>query len=188
MAVRPAATCTRSRGEQPPRRAAGGGSACSARRLNDWTRRRRTLAGPAQATLPSAIKPIAEREIPATSIILFPVRASARQALQAAMTAAGVETLIHYPVPLNEQRHSPRIPHNRVRSPLAPRGELLLPLHPGLRTLIFNASSLRRPHEHRACPLKLSEGGAWSRDCAHHRRRRLHRSHLAERLLEDGHR
>lgn len=100
--------------------------------LNDWTRRRRTLAGLYRQTLPSAIKPIAERD-PGHVYHLFPVRASARQALQAAMTAAGVETLIHYPVPLNEQAAFAAYPSQPC--PVAARAarELLsLPLHPGL--------------------------------------------------------
>jgi dTDP-3-amino-3,4,6-trideoxy-alpha-D-glucose transaminase len=101
-------------------------------RLAEWTRRRRELAARYRRTLPSAITPVTERES-GHVYHLFPVRAPARQALQAAMSAAGVETLIHYPVPLNEQAAFAAFPSPQC--PVAARAarELLsLPLHPGL--------------------------------------------------------
>lgn len=100
--------------------------------LAEWTRRRRALAAAYRRMLPSAIRPVMERD-PGHVYHLFPVRASARQALQTAMTAAGVETLIHYPVPLNEQPAFAAYPAQQC--PVAARAtrELLsLPLHPGL--------------------------------------------------------
>jgi dTDP-4-amino-4,6-dideoxygalactose transaminase len=100
--------------------------------LREWTRRRRELAGVYRRTLPSAITPITERDR-GHVYHLFPVRAPARPALQAALTAAGIETLIHYPVPLNEQAAFAAYP--APQCPVAARaaGELLsLPLHPGL--------------------------------------------------------
>jgi len=101
--------------------------------LSDWTRRRRELAGQYRRSLPFGIVPILERDH-GHVYHLFPVRTAGRQGLQASMTAAGVETLIHYPVPLNEQ---PAFAACRaLECPVASRAtrELLsLPLHPGLQ-------------------------------------------------------
>jgi dTDP-4-amino-4,6-dideoxygalactose transaminase len=66
---------------------------------------------------------------------LFPIRSARRDALQAALAAAGVETLIHYPIPLSRQ---PAFAHLGVRDRCVAAddaaGSLLsLPLHPRLR-------------------------------------------------------
>ena len=99
--------------------------------LGEWTRRRRQLAADYRRSLPG-VRAIAERD-PGHVYHLFPIRVSRREEFQAAMTAAGIETLIHYPVPLNEQ---PAFAACRTGDcPVAARAarELLsLPLHPGL--------------------------------------------------------
>jgi dTDP-3-amino-3,4,6-trideoxy-alpha-D-glucose transaminase len=75
------------------------------------------------------VTPVAERD---TGHVyhLFPVRSVRREALQAHMARAGVETLIHYPVPLHKQ---PAFAHLAPRDcPVAARAavELMsLPLH-----------------------------------------------------------
>jgi dTDP-3-amino-3,4,6-trideoxy-alpha-D-glucose transaminase len=100
--------------------------------LPAWTRQRRHFAAAYRQMLPPALTPVAERD-PGHVYHLFPVRASTRQPLQAGMTAAGIETLIHYPVPLNEQPAFASYP--APPCPVAARAtrELLsLPLHPGL--------------------------------------------------------
>jgi dTDP-4-amino-4,6-dideoxygalactose transaminase len=65
---------------------------------------------------------------------LFVVRSAARDDLQAALAARGVETLIHYPVPIPRQ---PALGATKpAECPIATRvcGEILsLPLHVGLR-------------------------------------------------------
>ena len=100
--------------------------------LREWTRRRRALAAEYRRTLPVALTPVVERD-PGHVYHLFPVRASARQSLQTAMTAAGVETLIHYPVPLHEQAAFAAYPaHQCPVAERATRELLSLPLHPGL--------------------------------------------------------
>ena len=100
--------------------------------LRDWTRKRRALAALYRRTLPAAVRPVMERD-PGHVYHLFPVRASAREALQAAMTAAGVETLIHYPVPLHEQAAFAAYPaHECPVAERAARELLSLPLHPAL--------------------------------------------------------
>jgi dTDP-4-amino-4,6-dideoxygalactose transaminase len=100
--------------------------------LRDWTRRRRALAAQYRRTLPAALRPVMERD-PGHVYHLFPVRVSARDALQTAMTAAGVETLIHYPVPLHEQAAFAAYPaHECPIAERATRELVSLPLHPGL--------------------------------------------------------
>jgi dTDP-4-amino-4,6-dideoxygalactose transaminase len=100
--------------------------------LPGWTHRRRELAAEYRRSLHGRIRPIVERDN-GHVYHLFPVRTPEREGLQAAMTAAGVETLIHYPMPLNEQ---PALAAFRGHDcPVAARAtrELLsLPLYPGL--------------------------------------------------------
>jgi dTDP-3-amino-3,4,6-trideoxy-alpha-D-glucose transaminase len=100
--------------------------------LTTWTRRRRELAAAYRTALTGGVRPIPERD-PGHVYHLFPVRVTGRDALQAALAAAGVETLIHYPVPLNEQ---PAFAAYRTQEcPVASgaaRELLSLPLHPGL--------------------------------------------------------
>ena len=100
--------------------------------LRQWTARRRELASEYRRTLHAGVRPIAERDS-GHVYHLFPVRTSARDALQASLAAAGIGTLIHYPMPLNEQAAFAAYPSREC--PVAARAtrELLsLPLHPGL--------------------------------------------------------
>jgi dTDP-3-amino-3,4,6-trideoxy-alpha-D-glucose transaminase len=101
-------------------------------RLGAGTGRRRALARRYRDELPASIVPVPERD-PGHVYHLFPVRTPRRAALQAHLAAAGIETLVHYPVPL------PAMPAFRSYSPgscpVAAQAceELLsLPLHPGL--------------------------------------------------------
>ncbi|HEX5109436.1 MAG TPA: DegT/DnrJ/EryC1/StrS family aminotransferase [Vicinamibacterales bacterium] len=72
------------------------------RRLPDNTRRRRELARLYRHRLTTVTVPI-ERDA-GHVYHLFPIRSPQRDALRAHLRAAGVETLIHYPVALSEQR------------------------------------------------------------------------------------
>jgi dTDP-3-amino-3,4,6-trideoxy-alpha-D-glucose transaminase len=107
--------------------------------LRRWTGRRRELAARYRARLIGAIRPIALRD---TGHVyhLFPVRVSAaggqggRDALQAHLRSHGIETLIHYPVPLNRQLAFAA--YTLADCPVAAAAtlELLsLPLHPRLQ-------------------------------------------------------
>jgi dTDP-3-amino-3,4,6-trideoxy-alpha-D-glucose transaminase len=71
-------------------------------RLPAWTDRRRTLAAIYRRELPPWIVPIRERD-PGHVYHLFAVRVPNRDALQAHLVAAGIETLTHYPFSLTEQ-------------------------------------------------------------------------------------
>jgi dTDP-4-amino-4,6-dideoxygalactose transaminase len=71
--------------------------------LPEWTTRRRTLAGLYRRSLrnPSVVIP---PELDAGHVYhLFPVRSAVRELLQAHLATVGVETLIHYPVPIPRQ-------------------------------------------------------------------------------------
>ena len=118
--------------------------------LPGWTLRRREIAAEYRRALPARLRLIDERDA-GHVYHLFPVRASGRDSLQASLAAGGIETLIHYPVPLNEQ---PAFTVFQPREcPVASRAtrELLsLPLHPGLsdddvqRVIDMAASAERR--------------------------------------------
>jgi len=109
-------------------------------RLAAATQARRALAAQYRAQLPASVTPIHERD-PGHVYHLFPIRSARRDALQAALAAAGVETLIHYPIPLSRQ---PAFAHLGVRDRCLAAddaaGSLLsLPLHPRMQ-----ASDVRR--------------------------------------------
>jgi dTDP-3-amino-3,4,6-trideoxy-alpha-D-glucose transaminase len=101
-------------------------------RLAGWTERRRSLAALYRRLLPPNTAAVVERG-PGHVYHLFPVRSRERDSLQAALAARGIETLIHYPVPLSAQAA-----FASCRSEPCPVAEqaarelLSLPLHPRL--------------------------------------------------------
>ncbi len=72
--------------------------------LPGWTERRRALAREYRARLAKqkavVVPPILDE---GHVYHLFPVRSTARETVQSALRAAGIETLIHYPVPIPRQ-------------------------------------------------------------------------------------
>jgi len=73
-------------------------------RLPGWTARRRTLAHEYRRRLAGATAIVVPPECDAGHVYhLFPVRSTSRDALQAALRADGIETLIHYPIPIPRQ-------------------------------------------------------------------------------------
>jgi dTDP-4-amino-4,6-dideoxygalactose transaminase len=102
------------------------------RRLPRLTDRRRALAGEYRRRLPDGLQPLAQIDC-GHVYHLFPVRSARRDALQAHLRAAGVETLIHYPVPLPEQEaFSGLAPAACPAAARLAREVLSLPLHPAL--------------------------------------------------------
>ena len=100
--------------------------------LPRWTEGRRTLAARYRTMLPSGSTPPEHDR--GHVYHLFVIRSDARDGLQAYLRAAGIETLIHYPVPLPRQQAFAGL--ETVATPVADRAarELLsLPLHPRLR-------------------------------------------------------
>jgi dTDP-4-amino-4,6-dideoxygalactose transaminase len=80
-----------------------------------------------------AVQPLDERD-GGHVYHLFVVRSDERDALQAHLSASGVETLIHYPVPLPRQPAFASL--SRSACPAAERAArqiLSLPLHPRVR-------------------------------------------------------
>jgi dTDP-4-amino-4,6-dideoxygalactose transaminase len=72
--------------------------------LAGWTARRRDLASAYRSALAPVTSIVVPPECDAGHVYhLFPVRSASREALQAHLRAAGVETLIHYPVPIPRQ-------------------------------------------------------------------------------------
>ena len=72
--------------------------------LADWTERRRSIAAKYREGLVRATAFAVPPEHDRGHVYhLFPVLSPAREALQAQLRAAGVETLIHYPVPIPRQ-------------------------------------------------------------------------------------
>ncbi|HQZ39194.1 MAG TPA: DegT/DnrJ/EryC1/StrS family aminotransferase [Vicinamibacterales bacterium] len=101
--------------------------------LAGWTARRRAIAATYRAGIESAMVALPP-ELDAGHVYhLFPVLSTDRPALQAHLSASGVETLIHYPVPIPRQ---PALAAARPRPcPVTDRicGQVLsLPLYPML--------------------------------------------------------
>jgi len=102
-------------------------------RLPAWTARRRALAARYRRQLADgAVGLLPERDA-GHVYHLFVVRAAARAELQAHLTARGIETLIHYPVPIPRQPAMAGV--DPADCPIAARAcdEIVsLPLHPAL--------------------------------------------------------
>ena len=71
--------------------------------LPQWTRRRRELAAKYRRELAGAPVEIPPECDPGHVYHLFTVRSGAREVLRAHLAAAGIETLVHYPVPIPRQ-------------------------------------------------------------------------------------
>ena len=102
--------------------------------LPGWTARRRTLAREYRARL-STVAAVTVPPVFDDGHVyhLFPVRSTSRDAVQKALRAAGIETLIHYPVPIPKQ--AALASERPADCPIANRvcGEILsLPLYPTL--------------------------------------------------------
>jgi dTDP-3-amino-3,4,6-trideoxy-alpha-D-glucose transaminase len=114
-----------------------------------WTARRRALAARYRTALAaSGVRVL--RECDAGHVYhLFVVRSKARSELQAHLASRGIETLIHYPLPISAQ---PALQSTRpARCPVteAACGEILsLPLHPALRDeeIDYVAAALKGHH------------------------------------------
>ena len=100
--------------------------------LGQWTERRRELASEYRRSMTPGLRPVVERD-PGHVYHLFPVRSSARDTTRATLAAAGIETLVHYPLALTEQPAFTQV--RALDCPVAARASrevLSLPLHPGL--------------------------------------------------------
>ena len=101
--------------------------------LPGWTEERRALAAEYRRALPGAPVRVPAEHDAGHVYHLFPILTSDRAALQAHLKARGIETLIHYPIPVSRQ---PAVASQQPAAcPIADRvcDEVLsLPLHPAL--------------------------------------------------------
>jgi dTDP-4-amino-4,6-dideoxygalactose transaminase len=103
-------------------------------RLAAWTERRRTLAARYRRQLTGSAVDVPPQCDPGHVYHLFVVRDDRRDDVQAQVAARGIETLIHYPVPIPRQPALAAL--DPAECPVATRtcnGILSLPLHPALR-------------------------------------------------------
>jgi dTDP-4-amino-4,6-dideoxygalactose transaminase len=102
--------------------------------LGRWTEQRRRLARRYREVLSGIDTVTVPPEIDGGHVYhLFPVRSAAREAMQAHLSAAGVETLIHYPIPIPHQKALAS--ERPAECPVATRvcrEVFSLPLHPAL--------------------------------------------------------
>ncbi len=102
-------------------------------RLRNWTERRRALAARYRSRLAGSLVAVPP-ELDAGHVYhLFVARNGARRELQAHLAASGIETLIHYPVPIPRQPAMAAV--DPAECPVASRicDEVFsLPLHPAL--------------------------------------------------------
>ena len=101
--------------------------------LPRWTADRRALAAEYRRRLVGAPVAVPPECDPGHVYHLFPILGRDRAALQAHLKARGIETLVHYPVPI--PRQPALAPERPAQCPIADRvcdGVLSLPLHPGM--------------------------------------------------------
>ncbi|MGC4085711.1 MAG: DegT/DnrJ/EryC1/StrS family aminotransferase [Vicinamibacterales bacterium] len=103
--------------------------------LREWTAKRRALAALYRTALRDApVRAVPEFD-PGHVYHLFVVRTTARDRLQAHLAASGIETFVHYPVPIPRQPAlTAQAPTDCPESNRACDEVLSLPLHPGLAT------------------------------------------------------
>jgi dTDP-4-amino-4,6-dideoxygalactose transaminase len=102
--------------------------------LRRWTGQRREIGGEYRRQLHGAKAIVVPPELDSGHVYhLFPVRSALRDALRASLKTAGIETLIHYPVPISRQ---PALaPERPADCPVADRvcAEIFsLPLYPSM--------------------------------------------------------
>ncbi len=101
--------------------------------LPRWTAERRALAAEYRRRLADAPVTVPPERDPGHVYHLFPIFSRDRTALQAQLKSRGVETLVHYPVPIPRQ---PALASERPAAcPIADRvcnDVLSIPLHPGM--------------------------------------------------------
>jgi dTDP-3-amino-3,4,6-trideoxy-alpha-D-glucose transaminase len=100
--------------------------------LQRWTIRRRALAARYRRRLPASLRTIRERD-PGHVYHLFPVLSRERAALQAHLSSAGIETMVHYPAALTTQPAFAAFAAHECPVAVSAANELLsLPLSPRL--------------------------------------------------------
>jgi dTDP-3-amino-3,4,6-trideoxy-alpha-D-glucose transaminase len=102
-------------------------------RLQAWTSRRRQLAAGYRAGLAAASVDVPRESDAGHVYHLFVVRVHQRDTFQRALAADGIETLVHYPMPIPRQQAFAHLAPADCPSAARACAEVLsLPLHPGL--------------------------------------------------------
>ncbi|HUP38644.1 MAG TPA: DegT/DnrJ/EryC1/StrS family aminotransferase [Vicinamibacterales bacterium] len=102
-------------------------------RLRSWTNQRRTLAAHYRSLLEGAQIDVPPEIDPGHVYHLFPIRARHRAALQDRLRAEGIDTLVHYPIPISQQPAFASMEPADCPHAIRAAGEVLsLPLYPGL--------------------------------------------------------
>ena len=105
-------------------------------RLAGWTARRRALAAAYRTALAGGPVDVPPEHDAGHVYHLFVVLCRGRAALQAQLLTDGIETLVHYPVPVPRQPAMAALhPHDCPEAARACDAVLSLPLHPGLTDL-----------------------------------------------------
>jgi dTDP-4-amino-4,6-dideoxygalactose transaminase len=102
-------------------------------RLPEWTARRRAIAAAYRSALAGGPVEVPPEHDPGHVYHLFVVRAAGRAELQSHLMSSGIETFVHYPVPIPRQPAMAGVDAHDC--PVATRvcdDVLSLPLHPGL--------------------------------------------------------
>ena len=101
--------------------------------LSEWTARRRSLAAVYRTALSGTRIQVPVECDPGHVYHLFVIRTQQRAALQQHLAAGGVETLVHYPVPIPRQPAlASQLPTDCPEGNRACDEVLSLPMHPGL--------------------------------------------------------
>jgi dTDP-4-amino-4,6-dideoxygalactose transaminase len=102
-------------------------------RLRSWTNQRRTLAARYRSLLEGARIDVPPEIDSGHVYHLFPIRARHRAALQNRLRAEGIDTLVHYPIPISQQPAFASMDPADCPHAIRAAGEVLsLPLYPGL--------------------------------------------------------
>lgn len=115
--------------------------------LRKRTGQRRALAAQYRSLLAGAPVDIPPEIDPGHVYHLFPIRAPRRATLQDRLRASGIETLVHYPIPVSQQAaFAPTDPADCPNAARAANEVLSLPLYPGLspNTVAVVADAVRK--------------------------------------------
>jgi dTDP-3-amino-3,4,6-trideoxy-alpha-D-glucose transaminase len=108
--------------------------------LARWTSRRRAIAARYRAGLGDAAVEVPREHDPGHVYHLFPVTSPMRERLQTQLRDAGIETLIHYPVPIPQQPAlAVTVPADCPVATRVCQQVLSLPLYPGLTDAAVDA-------------------------------------------------
>ena len=105
--------------------------------LDAWNQSRQTHAAHYRGLLPAQARVVEEHRDSPSVHRVFAVRFADRDAVAESLNAEGIETAVHYPLPVHRHRAWANLSVRHDELPVAERWaaeELSLPMHPGLMT------------------------------------------------------